>query len=204
MAAAYPAGAGRRHLPPFTLFLPASRACFAAPPLDDFALPLIDRSTLKRYSGAAKMLVEEGLSARGVEPDAPRAVFEARQDRPARSLILPHIPLIAAGLGVLQAGRRRPVPAAGPGEGAAGDRRGHRQQHDPPGLLFGIVFAVSRSSASRPGREVLLAAELPEIESQQRTVNCSNSVAKSEMGSVLLNSRQLLQIREISFSISSI
>lgn len=109
MIAAYLSGARRRYLSPITVFLLANLVYFIAPPLSDFALSLGDHLTLQPYSEAARALVEDRLASRNISLDEYRAVFEARQDHLARSLIILHVPLIAIGLSLLHLGRRRPA-----------------------------------------------------------------------------------------------
>ena len=109
MVAAYLAGARRRYLSPFTLFLLANLVYFIAPPLSDFALSLDEHLRLQPYSDAARGRVEDRLATRDIALDEYRAVFEARQDHLARSLIILHVPLTAFGLSLLHLGRRRPA-----------------------------------------------------------------------------------------------
>lgn len=108
MAADYLAGARRRYLSPVTLFLLANLVYFVAPPLTDFAPSLADHVTLQPYSGVAAAMVDARLADRDVSVEDYAKDFEARQDHLARSLIILHVPFLAAGLALLHFRRGRP------------------------------------------------------------------------------------------------
>ena len=92
----YLAGRRRLWIGPASLFLLVNLVYFLAPPLSDFNLTLGDQIEYQPWGGWASNLVESRIAERGVSLESYAAQYAAESSHVAKSLILWHIPWIAA------------------------------------------------------------------------------------------------------------
>ena len=101
----YLAGRRRRWIGPISLFLLINVGYFISPPISDFNLSLEEQIRYQPWGGTALSWVEARNQARGVTMEAYARKYASESAHVAKSLILLHVPWIAAALAIV-GGRR--------------------------------------------------------------------------------------------------